>query len=261
MLLVGVGVLLVLALAAGLLFLRQRDRADEAARTAQTRQLASDSALALEEDPERSILLALEAVDVSRSAGEPALPEALGALQTAVQTSRVVLRRDDGAFVVDASPDGALVASRSLEPATAIIWNAVTGEMLGALTDPGQAEVWDLGFSPDGHLLAVTYAVAEANGTSPVVVVWDPATGEQVSRIFGPDGAYGSPTFSPDGRLLAAANDEGRVMVWDLASTAERSSFAPESRAGSIEFLPDGQFPRGHPAVARASRVLLAGRS
>ena len=65
-LLAGVGVLLVVALISGGLFLRQRDRADEAARDAAktareatARRLAAESTVALEQDPELGILLAL----------------------------------------------------------------------------------------------------------------------------------------------------------------------------------------------------------
>ena len=52
-------------------------RADREAREATGRELAGESILALEEDPELAILLGLEAAEVTRSVGEPVLPEAM----------------------------------------------------------------------------------------------------------------------------------------------------------------------------------------
>ena len=111
LLLAGVGVLLVLALVSGGLFLGQRNRAEETARAATARRLASESSLALEQDPQLGILLALEAVEATRSAGEPALPEALSALQQATQASRVELQSDEGALYVDADAEGTCAVS------------------------------------------------------------------------------------------------------------------------------------------------------
>ncbi len=88
----GVAALLVVALASGVLFLRQRNRADAARRTAKARELAQGSTIALDEDPELSMLLAIEAL---RSGGDAPLPEAVSALQQAVQTSRLEYHSDD----------------------------------------------------------------------------------------------------------------------------------------------------------------------
>ena len=128
----GIGVLLVVALISGGLFLRQRNRADAAAResartarAATARQLASESTVALDQDPELAILLALRGVESTRSAGEAPLPEALSALQRATQTSRLLkLRRDEAAFYVAASADGALLATGGVDDSSVLIWDA-----------------------------------------------------------------------------------------------------------------------------------------
>ena len=156
LLLAGVGVLLVVALVSGGLFLGQRNRAEETARAATARRLASESSLALEQDPELGILLALEAVEATRSAGEPALPEALSALQQATQASRVELHSDEGAFWVDADAGGTRAVSSSPDELAAIVWDAATGEKLWELPGPG-APVSDLALSPDGRLVVVGY--------------------------------------------------------------------------------------------------------
>ena len=70
--LVAAVLLLVIALAAGALFLVQRNDAQEAARLTKVRELAGESTLALTIDPELSTLLALEAVKLSRQGGDAA---------------------------------------------------------------------------------------------------------------------------------------------------------------------------------------------
>ncbi len=138
-LLVGAVGLLVIALLSGGLFLWQRNRADRTVREATARRLASDSTVALAKDPELSILLALKGVDATRSAGEKPLPEVLGALQQATQTSRVEVRRDEGSLYLDASADGRLIVSASTDPASAIVWDATTGTEVAHADRPGRA--------------------------------------------------------------------------------------------------------------------------
>ena len=84
----GAAVLLVLALVSGLLFLHQRNRAEQATLAATARELAGKSDLAVDEDPELAVLLALQAAETT----DAPLPEAIGALQQAVQAHRVELR-------------------------------------------------------------------------------------------------------------------------------------------------------------------------
>jgi WD40 repeat protein len=236
-LLAGVAVLLVVALAAGLLFVRQRDRAERGERVTRARELSSESALALEDDPERSILLALEAVGVSRAAGEQPLPEAVGALQRAVQTSRLVYRVDDAAFSVDASREGNLLVTTSTDYDTVIIWDAATGELVRELPAPADHVVDTVAFSPDGQAVAATASPIDVLGAE--IVVWDVETGDEVTRLAGPGPCFCDTSFSPDGRLLAASNGHA-VTVWELPSGRERYSLAP-GPFGDVEFRPDGQ--------------------
>jgi class 3 adenylate cyclase len=124
-LLVGTAVFLVVALAAGGLALVQRGRAqDEAeraerqARVASARELAAAAVASLDVDPERSILLALEAVDATWETDGTVIPEAEEALHQALQQSRVVLTVDQGGGLA-VSPDGsrfATLARRALRP-------------------------------------------------------------------------------------------------------------------------------------------------
>ena len=249
--LVAASVLLVVAVAGGVLFLRQRNKAEEATRSTQVRELAGESTLALEIDPELSILLALEAVELSRSNSGQVQPEAIAALQEAVQSSRLELRIPaEQPEHVDANTDGNLVATASTSGPDAEIWDPVSGEQLRTLTDveAGTSEggVQGLAFGPD-DLLAVSFAAMAPDGAGPPppgVIVWNARTGTQLSRMAGVAGVYISPTFSPDGRSVAAVNGafDGAtvVTVWDVASGSERFSFEPAGTPLAVTFHPDG---------------------
>ena len=125
-----------------MLFVRQRDRAEQVARDATVRKLASDASGAIDEDPELAMLLALEAVDTTERAGADPLPEAVASLQQATQSSRLLYRGEEAGHLVDVSSDGAHIATASLDDdGAAIIWDAVTGDQLRTLPGPDPAAV------------------------------------------------------------------------------------------------------------------------
>jgi WD40 repeat protein len=240
----------------------QRRAARQEARDATVRELAGESILALEEDPERAILLALEAVDLSRSVGQPALPEAIGALQRAVQAARVEVRLEGGDYFVQADPgDEWFVTDEEYLGPDGILWDA-DGNRLTTLVGPGGPLTW-LDVSPDGAMVAASY-----DGTGipdhPAVVLFDPVTGAELGRLAGSPAWYFSPAFSPDGRQLAVGSSSGEdrggvVTVWDVASGRQIVSFAPTEFSadantgltGTVDFLPDGSLIIGDPAAQR----------
>ena len=131
-----------------------------------------------------------------------------------------------------------------------MIWDPVSGEQLRTLTDAeaGTSEggVQGLAFGPD-DLLAVSFAAMAPDGAGPPppgVIVWNARTGTQLSRMAGVAGVYISPTFSPDGRSVAAVSGafDGAtaVTVWDVATGNERFSFEPTGAASAVTYHPDG---------------------
>ena len=137
-------------------------RAQRTARESKARELAAFSTESLGEDPERSILLGMQAVNATLRFGQPPLPAAEEALHEAILSSRVSMTlRGHSGFVqaVAFSPDGKRLATASVDQ-TAKVWDAESGKEL--LTLRGHSgSVNKVAFSPDGKRLAT----ANANGT------------------------------------------------------------------------------------------------
>ena len=132
------------------------------ARESKARELAALSTESLSEDPEKSILLGMQAVNATLRFGQPPLPAAEEALHEAILSSRVSMTlRGHSGFVqaVAFSPDGKRLATASVDQ-TAKVWDAERGTEL--LTLRGHSgSVNKVAFSPDGKRLAT----ANANGT------------------------------------------------------------------------------------------------
>ena len=244
-LLVGTAVFLVVALAAGGLAIVQRGRAqDEAQRAerqasvASARELASAAVANLDVDPERSILLALEAVDATWETDRTVVPEAEEALHHALQQSRVVLTVDQGGGLA-VSQDGTRFATTG-QGGTATVWEMETGERVLTLRGHHGA-LNGIAFSPDGRLLATT-------GDDGTARLWNAASGRQIDVLKGHRGPILEPTFSPDGRVLATTGDDATIRVWDIATGTEDmvlrgpdgETFDPLGASAGSSFSPDG---------------------
>jgi WD40 repeat protein/class 3 adenylate cyclase len=214
-LLVGTAVFLVVALVAGGLALVQRghardeaQRAETQARIASARELAAAAVANLEVDPERSILLALAAVDATWKADRTVVPEAEEALHRALQESRVVLTVPQGRGIA-LSVDGSRFATTG-EDGTATVWETDAGKRVLTLRGH-KGEVNGIAFSPDGSVLATT-------GSDRTVRLWDGASGREIHVLRGHRDLVLGAAFSPDGSLLATSSQDGTVRIWDVAA-------------------------------------------
>jgi WD40 repeat protein/energy-coupling factor transporter ATP-binding protein EcfA2 len=210
-LLVAVALALVVSLVTGAIAVGQRNRATDQGRLAEARELAAAANANLDVDPERSVLLALAAVDRSRAGDGSVLPEAVEALHRAVTASRVVLRVPGVGGALDWSADGSVFVTEGPEDSGMVdIRDARTGESVRSF--PGHDfDINEVAFNHDGTMLATV-------GDDGAARIWDPTTGEEVHAIEVPeDEEVWGPSFSPDGSLFAAAWP-GVVRVVDLAS-------------------------------------------
>ena len=222
----GVAALLVVALVSGLLFLRQRNQAEQASLETRARELAGLATLAIDEDPERAILLGLAAAERTN---EPSA-ELLSALHRAAQ-STVLTSRIDGVMNVsmDQSPDGSLLAVDRLDVnGYRLIDTASGGTVADVATD---YEISGLAFDPTGSTLAVAYGNPEDESV-PAVEFFDVASSQPVRSLTGPAGYYCcSLQYDPTGRwlgmLLVDANERASAVVWDVTAGGSPKLFGP----------------------------------
>jgi len=237
----------------------QSERAGREARIAMARELASAALANLEIDPERSILLAMEAVHETRSVDESVLPEAEDALHRAVTASRVVVTVPGVGGHLAWSRTGVFVTEGPQGSGMIDIRDASTGDRVRAW--PGHdGDITDVALSPDGSKLAATLSRGVGPGYTGWLKVWDASTGHLLAALAGNEDAFG-PSFSADGSIVAAVWDDntvravdlstGRVVVWDtrIGNTAdaalnpdgERLAVTSLTRNGAVFDLKTGE--------------------
>jgi WD40 repeat protein len=239
------GILAVVAVLFGQQASRNARQAQHDAQIALAREWAAAAISNLDVDPERSVLLALQAVSVTYNEDGTVIREAENALHRAVPSLRTLLSLPGHAssvYDMALSPDGTRMATASID-GTAKIWNITPGPTQGeerellALT--GHTDwLWGVAFSPDGTRLAT----ASRDGTAKV---WDAATGRELFTLSGHSGEVYDVVFSPDGTRLATASADGTVKMWGVtAPTRSKLLFtlAYTGYASVVAFSPDGAF-------------------
>jgi len=282
-----VAVFAVAALIAGSLTLVATDqsrRAGHEAAISAARELAAASVSNVDDDPERAVLLAIEAVERSREATGAPVPEAEEALHRAIAASRIVATIPDMAEPIATSADGRIAAQQGTGSGrVAILDGSGTvarsfGAHEGAITDigftpggthlittgkDGWLRVWD---AQDGSLLWGRHDEGEAWGMtldaagSLVAVRW-PSAGRvvvaraatgRVVRTF--EGLNGSPlaALSPDGTRIAIVRwerkgIEGGRIVPTFGEGRGVTFKAPRFRGinGPLSWSPDGRLLSG----------------
>jgi WD40 repeat protein/DNA-binding SARP family transcriptional activator len=236
-LLAATAIFLVGSIVVGSVAVSQRQRAQHQSRVATGRELAAAANANVEVDPERSILLALEAVERTRSADGSVLPEAEEALHRAVTASRIELRVPGIGGRVDWSPDGTVFVTAGPEGSGIVdIRDARTGDSVRSFRGHND-DISDVAFNHDGTLLATT-------GEDGAARIWNPATGEELHTVQSPDrgdwGVWG-PSFSPDGSFFAAAwPGDGVVKILDLGTGRVVQEIRSVHAPGGTSFDPSG---------------------
>ncbi|MEI7845132.1 MAG: protein kinase, partial [Chloroflexota bacterium] len=196
---------------------------------ATSRELAAAAISNLETDPERSILLALQAEATVHTI------EAENALHRSIKASRILLTIHPDATVNTSiySPDGKHIATAGADK-TAKIWDAYTGHLLLTLTGHTE-QIWGLAYSPDGT------RIATASGDK-TAKIWDTATGKALLSLNGHTAEVRSVGFSPDGSRVVTASDDQTAKIWNANTGQELLSFSAHNAVVyEVEFSPDGK--------------------
>jgi len=224
----------ILALVAGIFW----QRTIQSNKLATSRELSAAAVNNLEVDPERSALLALQALETAD------ILEARNALHRSIPEMHLLMNipvSPSGIPGVAYSPDGKLIATMTVRQEVKL-WDANSGELLRTLVgvdDFGGCVV----FNPDGNILAGAYTTQ--------VVLWDVSSGEILTILSGgsQEGVagynigVGQISFSPDGKYLATANMDGASTIWDIATSSKvLSLMAVETLPPkAIDYSPDGK--------------------
>ena len=230
----GIAAALVVALVGGLVAVNQRQQADRERHIAVARELAAAADANILDDPERSILLALAAVDATRRYDEPVLPEALEALHHGVASARILRSFPGVGGAMDWSANGERFVTEGTEDSGIVdVRDAETGETVQEFR--GDAlDLNEVVFSRDSRRVVT----ASDEGA---IRVWDIATGRKLRDVtVGPDGPAWGPSVSPDGRFVAGAWPESnKVRVFPTrggkpwvfhAEYPDDTAFSPDGR-------------------------------
>jgi WD40 repeat protein/class 3 adenylate cyclase len=225
--------LLLLAIAAGVVAFHQSIVSKHEATLATARALTEASAASLSTDPERSILLALKAIDTFRSTSGGVPREAVENLHSAMEADRLRLVFNTPASqYVAFSPNGQLAATAGGVAHAVDLWSTRTGRRILALPTRAAAGP-DLRFSPNGSTL---YEHASGVG----VAGWSTRTGRQ-TLLVRDRGPLTNLALSPDGRRIAATSFDGSLTVWNTHTGRQVMRVSAPPGLCGTSFSPDGK--------------------
>ena len=153
-------------------------------------------------------------------------------------TLHILTGHTDWAIRTAFSPDGRYVVTASADR-TARLWDVSTGNQVQVFSVAGDKEYTEcVYFSPDGKYIA-TGNTDKAGHT--VARIWDVLTGQVVHEFSGHQGLVTGASFSPDGRFLLTAAEDGTARLWDISTGQTLRIFSGHHNAvQTAMFSPDG---------------------
>ncbi|MCP4361881.1 MAG: hypothetical protein GY796_28040, partial [Chloroflexi bacterium] len=189
--------------------------AETSARLATARELAVAAVTNLINDPQLSLLLALEAFTLPVIANESPPAEATDALYRAIQASQqafTLAGHTDRVNDTAVSPDGQSIATASSDNSVRL-WNTVTGQAISAF-EGHTSPVTSLAFSSDGvHLIS--------GSEDSLIILWDVESGNRIRVLQGEDdGAVRAVAFHPDNERVGVGYEAGTARIWNTRTSS-----------------------------------------
>lgn len=201
-----------------------------------SRELAGSAVNTLDVEPERSILLAMQAVTTTLPIDGTTTKEAGEAPHRAVQNSRVRLSLypdPGGGYGLALSPDGKSIITSS-EDGQITVWDVESQKELSRWRGH-EGMIFYIAFSPDGTRLA-------SAGEDGTVKIWDIETQQLIHDLRGHTAEVGTVTFDTDGERLVTASFDGTAKVWDATTGQLLLTFEGHGAPlYSAFFSPDGR--------------------
>ena len=196
---------------------------------------------------------------------------------TNVASKVAQFKEDDDVVSLQFSPDNQqlAVATGSTVQVHLWVWQRRAHIEGTLMKPPGTADLLSssegLRYSPDGHYLAVTHAIASDDAGASVVDIFDPRTGAAVKKIselrlggahsrieFSPDGAFLVRTFDSDSRSGTGQFMVHRTDTWEVVWSLDTLPLNVEALALSR----DGRFAAvsgytAGPGIANRAQILV----
>jgi WD40 repeat protein len=131
-------------------------------------------------------------------------------------------------------PDGKRVLT-SAQDGHARLWDLTTGKQIQRYQHANGGNAWNTQLVPGGKQLVTS-------GSGKRITLWDLNTGKSIRSYKHGDTVY-RVAVSRDGSLVAGAEDDGAVIIWELATGKQLKRFKlpKKKEAYTVLFAPDGK--------------------
>ncbi len=117
-------------------------------------------------------------------------------------------------------------------------YDVATGKEVSSVKGPAKFDApYALAVTPDFK----TMATVPHGGPPCPVLLWDLQAGKKIATMLGHTGSVERLAFSPDGKTLASASQDGTVRLWDVPSGKELATLKGNGLQSYIDFSADGK--------------------